>query len=241
MSILYFVIALVSFRSSLINKGSEDKAELVLNALAPSILMAVILLDTCVPYRSELDGALMGQQSRGMYYERPVDQGLTGEGEKGEKKSKKPMIEEPRSLASRALFTYMNPVSLPSSHCRFSSVPCIRDEGRRLTALQSVRPSSLLVPFTGHLQILLDLHHRCRRPLASRGRPFCRRCWGLARVPREGEARAWSRAGGGYEVGRGQLGMEAHGLLQGLLLASGCTSLLLSFHLNRLHPVRTER
>lgn len=108
LTILYAIIALVTFRSTLIAANQAHKAALVLNSLAPSILLAMILLDVCVPYRAELDGALTGQQSRGMHYQRPVDSGLGGD---QEKKAKKPMIEEPRALASRALFTYMNPVS----------------------------------------------------------------------------------------------------------------------------------
>lgn len=143
---IYFVIALVDFRSGLIHRGEEvgftttspgskTTTNLVLlDALVSGVLLVIFLLDVCTPYRSALDGTLTGHFSRGGKYQRPIEaaasaaEGTTATAAAGQEKKahpygSTPMIEEPRSVASRALFSYMNPVGLGSRN-KLSLVLC---------------------------------------------------------------------------------------------------------------------
>lgn len=108
---VYLVLSLVSFRSALI--APKAKGNLInLDAVASALVFAVFLVDTLVPYRSQLDGALAGHYARGRFFPR-ADKGDESVNANGSSSTsapfkRPPTIEEPRSLAGRALFSYLN-------------------------------------------------------------------------------------------------------------------------------------
>jgi len=94
-----------------------------MDSLASSLVLVILLLDITTPYRSSLDGVLTGRKARGSAFrhqhakfsstssENPSSTSRTTS-ESGEKIKlvKPPSVEEPLSLASRSLFSYLQPL-----------------------------------------------------------------------------------------------------------------------------------
>ena len=116
---IYFFTTLVTFRSTLIS----HQGDLIMDSLASSLVLVILLLDITTPYRSSLDGVLAGRKARGSAFRRqhakssaiatetPSSNSRTTT-ESGEKIKlvKPPSVEEPLSLASRSLFSYLQPL-----------------------------------------------------------------------------------------------------------------------------------
>jgi hypothetical protein len=108
---VYFFSTLVTFRSTLIH--SNGQGDLLMDSVATSLVLTILLIDVLTPYRASLDGVLAGKKSRGRQFHRyttpPTAATTTESGEKI-RVQRPPPIEEPLSLASRALFSFLQPL-----------------------------------------------------------------------------------------------------------------------------------